>query len=99
MLKAGRGPYTLLFVDVFAGRMPEDQAGVDIHVSIFGTAIVDIVKRPCGQHPYGCGSKPMVPFWGRCTTHFSLCWWGLFTGGTIWLLTRGHIDLSLRLGQ
>ena len=20
---------------------------------------------------YGCGSKPMVPFWGRCTTHFS----------------------------
>ena len=20
----------------------------------------------------GCGSKPMVPFWGRCTTHFSL---------------------------
>ena len=23
-------------------------------------------------HPqYGCGSKPMVPFWGRCTTHFS----------------------------
>ena len=18
-----------------------------------------------------CGSKPMVPFWGRCTTHFS----------------------------
>ena len=19
----------------------------------------------------GCGSKPMVPFWGRCTTHFS----------------------------
>ena len=22
--------------------------------------------------PYGCGSKPTVPFWGRCTTHFSL---------------------------
>ena len=20
----------------------------------------------------GCGSKPMVPFWGRCTTHFGL---------------------------
>ena len=20
---------------------------------------------------FGCGSKPMVPFWGRCTTHFS----------------------------
>ena len=25
----------------------------------------------------GCGSKPMVPFWDRCTTHFSLFWWGL----------------------
>ena len=25
----------------------------------------------------GRGSKPMVPFWGRCTTHFSLFWWGL----------------------
>ena len=21
----------------------------------------------------GCGSKRMVPFWGRCTTYFSLC--------------------------
>ena len=25
-----------------------------------------------GPKQYGCGSKPMVPFWGRCTTHFSL---------------------------
>ena len=25
---------------------------------------------------YGCGSKPMVPFWGRCTTHFGV----YFTG-------------------
>ena len=25
----------------------------------------------------GCGSKPMVSFWGRCTTHFSLFQWGL----------------------
>ena len=25
----------------------------------------------------GHGSKPMVPFWDRCTTHFSLCWWEL----------------------
>ena len=23
------------------------------------------------------GSKPMVPYWGRCTTHFILFWWGL----------------------
>ena len=25
-----------------------------------------------GLSSFGCGSKPMVPFWGRCTTHFSL---------------------------
>ena len=24
----------------------------------------------------GCMSRPMVPFWGRCTTHFGLFWWG-----------------------
>ena len=31
---------------------------------------------------YGCGSKPMVPVWGRCTTHFSLfCWeWDVHWG-------------------
>ena len=30
----------------------------------------------------GCGSKPMVPFWGRCTTHFRTYlsgWIGMFT--------------------
>ena len=34
---------------------------------------------------YGCGSKPMVPFRGRCTTHFRTYfsgWIGMFTGGT-----------------
>ena len=36
------------------------------------------------------GSKPMVPFWGRCTTH--LVENGMFTGGTIWMLTHGHVD-------
>ena len=32
------------------------------------------VRFGCPPPPqiYGCGSKPMVPFWGRCTTHFSL---------------------------
>ena len=31
----------------------------------------------------GCGSKPMVPFWSRCTTHVSLfsVAIGMFTGG------------------
>ena len=42
----------------------------------------------------GCGSNPMVPFWGRCTTYFRTYfsgWIGIFTGGTIWLLTHGHV--------
>ena len=29
----------------------------------------------------GCGSKPMVPFWARCTTHWC----------TIWILTHGQV--------
>ena len=35
--------------------------------------------------PIGRGSKPMVPFWGRCTTHFRtyFCGWiGMFSGLT-----------------
>ena len=33
----------------------------------------------CDSH--GCGSKPMVPFWGRCTAHFSLLWdWDVHSG-------------------
>ena len=33
---------------------------------------------------YGRGSKPMVPFWGRCSTHFRTYfsgWIGMFTWG------------------
>ena len=40
------------------------------------------------------GSKPMVPFSDRCTTHLRAYfsgWIGMFTGGTIRLLTHGHI--------
>ena len=49
----------------------------------------------------------MVPFWGRCTTHFrtyfSGGWdvhWGydldlMFTEITIWILTHGHLYLSV----
>ena len=36
--------------------------------------------RPAGTG-LGHGSKPIVPFWDRCTTHFGL-FWGMFTGGT-----------------
>ena len=38
----------------------------------------------------GCGSKPMVPFWGRCTTHFRT----YFSGG--WDVHRGY-DLDFDL--
>ena len=44
----------------------------------------------------GCGSKPMVPFWGRCTTHFRshFRWdWDVHWGRTIWILTHGHVFL------
>ena len=46
-----------------------------------------------GLTKYGCGSKPLVPFWGRSTTHFSLFFAGIgmFTGGTIWILTHTHM--------
>ena len=43
-----------------------------------------------GVPPRGCGSKPMVPFWGRCL-YFSGDWdvhWGYG------LLTHGHIDTA-----
>ena len=35
---------------------------------------------------YGCGSKPMVPFWGKCTTNFRtyfIGWIGMFTENTM----------------
>ena len=37
-----------------------------------------------------------IPFWDRCTTHFRTCILvgiGMFTGGTIWVLTHGHLRL------
>ena len=36
----------------------------------------EVVEDSCKER-CGCGSKPMVPFWGRCTTHFNPFWWGL----------------------
>ena len=44
-----------------------------------------------------CESKPMVQFWGRCTTHFRTSvshWIGMFTGCAIWILTHGHVVFS-----
>ena len=37
-------------------------------------------------------------FWGRCTTHFRTYfsgWIGMSTGGTIWILTHGHVLAQL----
>ena len=42
-----------------------------------------------------------IPFWGRCTTHFRTYfsgWIGMFTGGTVWILTHGHINQWLGAG-
>ena len=41
--------------------------------------------------PFGCGSKPMVPFSGRCSTHFSLFSgdWDVHWG--YGLLTHAHL--------
>ena len=33
---------------------------------------VDHTLEVLGRFSNGHGSKPMVPFWDRCTTHFSL---------------------------
>ena len=41
------------------------------------------------EKPTGCRSKPMVPFWGRCTTHFSLFEW------LDWDVHWGLTDLAL----
>ena len=30
----------------------------------------------CEADTHGCGSKPMVPFWDKCTTHFRTCFSG-----------------------
>ena len=38
---------------------------------------MDKKRTPSSFNKFGCGSKPMVPFWGRCTTHLSLFYWGL----------------------
>ena len=40
----------------------------------------------------GCGSKPMVPFWGRCTTHFSLFSWDWDVHWGYGVLTRSQME-------
>ena len=47
----------------------------------------------------GCGSKPMVPFWGRCSTHFSLFWWGLGCSLGYGILTRGQVTQTKHQGN
>ena len=62
--------------------------------SILGSPIFD-------PRPHGCGSKPMGShFWIGAPpffrTYFS-GWIGKFTGGTIWVLTHGHVFYMSRL--
>ena len=48
----------------------------------------------------GCGSRPMVPCWGRCTTHVRTCFsgdWDVHWGYGI--LTHGHVDQQLGLSK
>ena len=39
-----------------------------------GDVLESLASRNLKPQPCGCVSKPMV--WARCTTHFSLFWWG-----------------------
>ena len=52
---------------------------------------------PGDEKANSSGSKAMVPFWGRCTTHFRTYFSGIgrFTGGTIWILTHGQTAASV----
>ena len=48
--------------------------------------------------PHGCGGQTvLVSFWlvGEFTTHFRFLFvgTGMFTGGTIWILSHGHMVL------
>ena len=57
-------------------------------------------RRPEGKRRFGCGSKPMVPFWGRCTTHFKTYFsgdWDVHWGyGS---LTHGHLRECAQQGS
>ena len=51
---------------------------------------------------FGRRSKPMVPFWGRCTVNsppilaYFSGWIEMFAGGTIWVLTHNQLVLLPR---
>ena len=42
------------------------------------------------KHIFGCGPKPMVPFWGRCTTYYR-------TYLRYGILTHGHLSIYSKL--
>ena len=62
-----------------------------------------VVKTVLGSNFWGRSLSSLEPIllglgcWGRCTTHFRtyfngwICKIGMVTGGTIWILTHGHI--------
>ena len=53
-----------------------------------GSTVAEGWRKTGEERTCGCGSKPMVPFWDRCTTHlrtyFILVGIGIFTGGMVW---------------
>ena len=52
---------------------------------------------PGPESSLGHGSKPMVPFWDRCTTHFSVDWdvdWRYDLGFDPWPLGQRKRRLS-----
>ena len=51
---------------VWPAHEDEKRAHHDVDPFYVGISLIS------GFGNYGCGSKPIVPFWGRCTTHFSL---------------------------
>ena len=68
-------PGDTLLRHIFRSCSDERQPSASVSSAQDSAALCSLKGIPKG--PIGCGSKPMVPFWGRCTTHFSLFEWGL----------------------
>ena len=59
------------------------------------TESMSFLPLPVGSEEFGCGSKPTVPFWGRCTTHFRTYFggdWDVHWGSNQDFLTHGHFS-------
>ena len=90
-------PFLAVVVNTVLGCGGQNRFGLWLSKP-FWAVVVKTFLGSGGQHRFGLWlSKPVgVLFWGfRCTTHFGASfsgWIGRFTGGTIWILTHGHIS-------